>query len=105
MSTASRNQIQRRLRAAARDGDATEIAGLLDRHREGSWVFYRLTERGAAAELARTLVDSVPAQDPVFALDMERLEEIRRARAALWEWEAQLAETEVTDKPDPKPER
>ncbi len=58
-------------------------AALLDRHREGSWVFYRLAERGAVAELARTLVDSIPQRDPVFSLDMERLEAIRRTRAEL----------------------
>ena len=40
-------------------------AGLLDRLREGNWVFYRLAERAA---LARLLVDLVPADDPVLAL-------------------------------------
>src|SRR6267378_7892310 len=31
-------------------------AGLVDRFREGSWAFYRLAERGGAAELARELI-------------------------------------------------
>src|SRR5207248_6962329 len=31
-------------------------AGLLDRFREGSWVFYRLSQSGPAAALARQLV-------------------------------------------------
>src|SRR4030081_3554622 len=31
-------------------------AGLVERFREGSWAFFRLGERGPAAELARALV-------------------------------------------------
>ncbi len=58
-------------------------AGLLERFREGSWAFYRLAGRGAAAELGRTLVDSIPADDPTLILDLERLESIRRAREEL----------------------
>lgn len=56
-------------------------AGLLDRFREGTWVFYRLAERGPFADLARSLVESIPADDPVLALDRERLAAIKRARA------------------------
>ena len=55
-------------------------AGLLDRLREGSWSFYRLAARGPGAELGRTLIDSIPADDPTLALDLERLQTIRRAR-------------------------
>lgn len=53
----------------------------LDRFREGTWAFYRLTETGQCAELARLLVDLVPTNDPVFARDFERLEAIKAARA------------------------
>jgi ubiquinone/menaquinone biosynthesis C-methylase UbiE/DNA-binding transcriptional ArsR family regulator len=53
-------------------------AGLLDRFREGNWVFYRLAER---ATLARLLVDHVPADDPILALDRERLAQTKRQRA------------------------
>ncbi|EWY39400.1 ArsR family transcriptional regulator [Skermanella stibiiresistens SB22] len=56
-------------------------AGLLDRFREGTWAFYRLAERGAFADLARTLIDAVPANDATLALDVERLAAIKRARA------------------------
>lgn len=56
-------------------------AGLLDRFREGTFAFYRLAERGASAELARVLVDAIPADDPTLALDLERLEAIKRARS------------------------
>jgi ArsR family transcriptional regulator len=53
-------------------------AGLLDRFREGNWVFYRLAERAA---LARLLVELVPADDPVLGLDRERLAQTKRQRA------------------------
>ncbi len=56
-------------------------AGLLDRFREGTWAFYRLTEKGQCAELARLLVDLIPIDDPVYARDLERLEAIKAARA------------------------
>lgn len=55
-------------------------AGLLDRFREGTFARFRLGARGAAAELATTLVDTVPAEDPVLARDLERLEALKRAR-------------------------
>lgn len=56
-------------------------AGLLERSREGTWAYFRLAERGRAVELARTLVDAIPADDPTVALDLHRLEAIKRARA------------------------
>jgi ubiquinone/menaquinone biosynthesis C-methylase UbiE len=56
-------------------------AGLLDRFREGTWVFYRLAERGAAAELARRICTSVPTDDPTVALDNARLDTVKRQRA------------------------
>jgi len=54
-------------------------AGLLDRFREGNWVFYRLAER---VDLGRLLVGLVPRRDPILALDRERLQAIKRQRAA-----------------------
>lgn len=56
-------------------------AGLLDRFREGSWVFYRLAERARAGELARLLVGLMPQDDAVLALDRDRLATIKRQRA------------------------
>jgi SAM-dependent methyltransferase len=56
-------------------------AGLLDRLREGSWVFYRLARRASNGELARLLAGLVPEDDPILALDRERLDQIKRARA------------------------
>ena len=58
-------------------------AGLLERLREGSWSFYRMAVRGAGSQIARTLVDAIPADDPTVNLDLERLQTIRRAREKL----------------------
>src|ERR1700704_6778261 len=57
-------------------------AGLLDRFREGTWVFYRLAQRARAGELAQILVQLVPAADATLALDRERLAAIKHQRAA-----------------------
>lgn len=59
-------------------------AGLLERFREGSWVFHRLQSEGADGLRARKLVDLIPADDQLRTQDAERLKEIEqdRARAA-----------------------
>lgn len=65
-------------------------AGLLERHQEGNWAWYRLAETagvgataGASrnAELARQLIDLIPEDDDVQALDLSRLEDIKVERA------------------------
>ncbi len=56
-------------------------AGLLDRFREGTWVFYRLAERGRGAELAKRICASVPSDDPTVLLDDARHETVKRQRA------------------------
>lgn len=56
-------------------------AGLLDRFREGTWAFYRLAERGPCTELARMIVDLIPVDDATLALDLERLDAVKRANA------------------------
>src|SRR6476661_11275783 len=58
-------------------------AGLLDRFREGSWVFYRLSQTGPASALARQLVAACDEADPTIALDLQRLGAIKRQRAEL----------------------
>jgi ubiquinone/menaquinone biosynthesis C-methylase UbiE/DNA-binding MarR family transcriptional regulator len=57
-------------------------AGLLDRIREGNWVYFRLSGRGAAAELGRILADALPDDDAQINLDLARLDAIRQVRAA-----------------------
>ena len=58
-------------------------AGLLDRFREGSWVFYRLSQSSSAGALARQLVAACSEADPTIALDLQRLGAIKRQRADL----------------------
>ncbi len=77
-------------------------AGLLERFREGSWVFYRRAQSGAAARLARALCRLLPEDDTLLKLDRDRLAAIRAARrlqaerffdarAAKWDSEADVA--------------
>lgn len=55
-------------------------AGLLDRFREGGWVFYRRAQEGGGARLARSLCRLLPDRDPALLLDQRRLEQVREAR-------------------------
>jgi len=58
-------------------------AGLLDRFREGSWVFYRLSSGTAASGLVRQLVDACGEADRTVALDLQRLAATKRQRAEI----------------------
>jgi SAM-dependent methyltransferase/DNA-binding transcriptional ArsR family regulator len=58
-------------------------AGLLARFREGSWVFYRLSQAGPASLLARQLVAACDEADATIELDLQRLNAIKRHRADL----------------------
>ena len=58
-------------------------AGLLDRFREGSWVFYRLRQSSPAGALARQLVAACSDADLTIALDLQRLGAIKCQRADL----------------------
>lgn len=58
-------------------------AGLVDRFREGSWVFYRLADdNSVSGSVARHLVSLIPQDDFKRSLDRARLMEIKQARAA-----------------------
>jgi len=57
-------------------------AGLLERFKEGTWVFYRAADRADASLLSRTLRElSDPKGDPILTSDRRRLTEVRAARA------------------------
>lgn len=56
-------------------------AGLIDRFREGTWAFYRLSEMGRCADLARVLIDLIPMDDATLALDLQRLESVKKANS------------------------
>ncbi len=57
-------------------------AGLVERFREGSWAFFRFSDRGNVADVARALIMRLDPSDPVVARDRERLAEVRAARAS-----------------------
>src|SRR5580765_6400745 len=57
-------------------------AGLIERFREGTWAFFRLSEHGGGAEVARALLDRLDPADQTIARDRARLASVRSARAA-----------------------
>ncbi len=57
-------------------------AGLLQRFKEGSWVFYRAAENAPCAALGQ-VVATLAADEPEFRDDLKRLSAVREARAAL----------------------
>ena len=70
--------------------------GLIERYREGSWVFFRLAETGASGRLARDFIGSLDQDDMVLRRDRERAAAVRdervqmaqdyfRAHAAQWD--------------------
>lgn len=56
-------------------------AGLLQRLREGSWVFHRLAGEPQETAVARKLVELIPEDDELLLRDRERLQEVKRERA------------------------
>ena len=54
--------------------------GLLDRYREGSWVFYRLAERGTGGDIVRAISALLPLEDDLLKADSLRLDAIKRER-------------------------
>ncbi|MCP5381307.1 MAG: metalloregulator ArsR/SmtB family transcription factor [Kordiimonadaceae bacterium] len=55
-------------------------AGLLERHREGTWIFYRLADDGANAKLAKAFLGYIPYSDQILQHDQERLAEVKKER-------------------------
>ncbi|MBA3564643.1 MAG: metalloregulator ArsR/SmtB family transcription factor [Gammaproteobacteria bacterium] len=58
-------------------------AGLLERFREGHWVFYRVPTRGHEAELARAVLELLSPDDETARLDRQRMNEVMDERARL----------------------
>ncbi len=52
-------------------------AELLERFRDGHFVYYRLAEAGRDASRRRRLIALLPDAEPAFAKDLERLRELR----------------------------
>ncbi len=57
-------------------------AGLVQRHAEGAWAYYRLAPDGQGAELARWLTSRIDLDDPDHRRDRARQAETREARQA-----------------------
>lgn len=55
-------------------------AGMLDRHREGSWVFFRLADGTPAGGLARRILGELDGSDPAFRRDEEHAARLIAAR-------------------------
>lgn len=55
-------------------------AGLLERHREGTWIFYRLADLGEQADLVKSIMNYIPYQDQILQHDQKRLEEVKKTR-------------------------
>src|SRR5437660_4886248 len=58
-------------------------AGLVERHREGGWVFFRIAQTGPAAGFARDLVAKLAPDEARLTADRARLGEVRQTRADL----------------------
>jgi ArsR family transcriptional regulator len=57
-------------------------AELLERFREGAWVFYRLSEHLPLGLEASRLLGFIPFDDPTIVRDLERLERVQDVRRA-----------------------
>jgi len=57
-------------------------AELLERFKEGSWVFYRASETGKGAEFGAAIAQIAAADSAILQSDLRRLTAVREARAA-----------------------
>jgi len=57
-------------------------AGLIERFREGSWVYFHVSDRSVGGQLARRILETVDTRDPVLRRDSERAEALKREREA-----------------------
>ena len=55
-------------------------AGLIERFREGSWVYFYVSDRSDGGRLARRLVDIAQVDDDILARDRERAAALKRER-------------------------
>ena len=62
--------------------NSLESAGIIERMKEGSWVFSRLRRGNAfVTAIVATALNSLPHDDAVLRSDLRRLEDVRRERA------------------------
>ncbi len=59
-----------------------ETAGIIERLKEGSWVFSRIRRGNASiSALVATTLATLPAHDPILEADLRRLEDVRAERS------------------------
>ena len=69
-------------------------AGVVDKHREGTWAFFDLVAAGPIADLTRHVVASTGLDDATLAADFDRLNVVRgRRTAAAQQYFADIAAT------------
>jgi ArsR family transcriptional regulator len=56
-------------------------AGLVTKHREGTWVFFRALDDGPAGALVAAVLDTTDRDDAVLTADLGRLDDVRTRRA------------------------
>jgi ubiquinone/menaquinone biosynthesis C-methylase UbiE len=57
-------------------------AGLVVKHREGTWAFFRLADSAAHRSLVHSVLAAIDATDPMLGADVQRLDVVRARRAA-----------------------
>ncbi|HYD15591.1 MAG TPA: metalloregulator ArsR/SmtB family transcription factor [Hyphomicrobium sp.] len=57
-------------------------AGLIERFREGSWVYFHVSDRSEGGRLVRHFLETVDRRDSVLRRDSERAEALKREREA-----------------------
>ena len=57
-------------------------AGLIERFRDGSWVYFHVSDRSDGGRLARRILEAVDPDDVVISRDAERAEALKREREA-----------------------
>lgn len=57
-------------------------AGLIERFREGSWVYFHVSGQTERGRFARRMIEAVNASDPVLDRDLERAASLKRKREA-----------------------
>jgi len=58
-------------------------AGVVNRHREGTWVYFSLVAGGPLRVLVDDVLKSIDALDATLATDLDRLEVVRQRRSAI----------------------
>ena len=56
-------------------------AGLVVKHREGTWAFFRLADSAAHRALVAAVLDAIDVDDSALAVDVQRLDAVRARRS------------------------